>query len=46
MEGLIDEFHAAPLAEAQDRVWNAVLEFCGGTLEDDATLLTFHLRDV
>ena len=46
MERLIDEFHAAPLAEAQDRVWNAVLEFCGGTLEDDATLLTFHLRDV
>ncbi len=46
MERLMDELHAAPLAEAQDRVWNAVLEFCGGTLEDDATLLTFHLRDV
>ena len=45
MERLVDELHAAPLAEAQERLWNAVLEFCGGTLEDDATLLTLHLRD-
>ncbi len=45
MERLVDELYAVPLAEAQERVWNAVLEFCGGTLEDDATLLTFHLRD-
>ena len=43
IERLMDEVHAAPLAEAQDRVWSAVLEFCGGAFDDDATLLTFHL---
>lgn len=43
MEGLMDTVHDAALAEAQDRVWNSVLEYCGGALEDDATLLTFHL---
>jgi sigma-B regulation protein RsbU (phosphoserine phosphatase) len=46
MEKLMDEVHAAPLAEAQDRVWAAVLDFCGGAFEDDATLLTFHLKKV
>jgi len=45
MESLIDELHASPLADAQKSVWNAVLEFCGGTLEDDATLLAFHIKD-
>ncbi len=45
LERLMDEIHAAPLAQAQDRVWNAALEFCGGILEDDATLLTLHLMD-
>lgn len=45
MENLIDEIHASPLTDAQNSVWNAVLEFCGGTLEDDATLLTFHIKD-
>jgi sigma-B regulation protein RsbU (phosphoserine phosphatase) len=43
LERLIDDFHAVPLAAAQARVWSAVLEFCGGALEDDATLLTFRL---
>jgi sigma-B regulation protein RsbU (phosphoserine phosphatase) len=46
LERLMDESHSRPLAEAQSRVWSAVLGFCGGTLEDDATLLTFQLRDV
>ena len=45
IERLIDELHDAPVAEAQERIWNAVLEFCGGTLEDDATLLAFHIKD-
>jgi len=45
MESLIDALHASPLPDAQDNVWNAVLEFCGGTLEDDATLLAFHIKD-
>jgi sigma-B regulation protein RsbU (phosphoserine phosphatase) len=43
LEKLMDEVHAAPLAEAQERVWRAVLDFCGGSFDDDATLLTFHL---
>ena len=43
LEKLMDEVHAAPLSEAQDRVWAAVLEFSGGSFDDDATLLTFHL---
>jgi sigma-B regulation protein RsbU (phosphoserine phosphatase) len=43
LEKLMDEVHAAPLAEAQNRVWTAVLDFCGGALEDDATLLAFRL---
>ena len=44
LERLIDELHANPLTEAQDRIWNAVLEFCGGSLQDDATLLAFYLK--
>jgi phosphoserine phosphatase RsbU/P len=43
LEKLMDEVHAVPLAEARDRVWTAVLDFCGGALQDDATLLAFHL---
>lgn len=43
LERIIDELQAVPLEEAQAGVWNAVLAFCGGALEDDATLLTFHL---
>jgi len=43
MERLIDELQAVSLADAQSGVWKALLEFCGGVLEDDATLLTFHL---
>ena len=45
LERLLAEAQAAPLAEAQERVWNGVLDFCGGAFEDDATLLTFHLKD-
>lgn len=45
IERLLAEVNAAPLAEAQERVWSAVLEFCGGAFEDDATLLAFHLRE-
>lgn len=45
LEQLMDKFHTASLVDAQDQVWHAVLKFCGGSLEDDATLLTFHLRD-
>jgi sigma-B regulation protein RsbU (phosphoserine phosphatase) len=45
MEKLMDEVQAVSLTEAQGRVWNAVLGFCGGAFEDDATLLTFHLKD-
>jgi serine phosphatase RsbU (regulator of sigma subunit) len=44
LEKLMDEVHALPLTEARDRVWTAVLEFCGGSLQDDATLLAFHLN--
>ena len=43
MEQLLSELQALPLAEAQERVWSAVRDFSGGTLDDDATLLTFHL---
>jgi sigma-B regulation protein RsbU (phosphoserine phosphatase) len=43
LERLLAEVDPVPLLEAQERVWNGVLEFCGGALEDDATLLTFHL---
>ncbi len=45
MERFLAEVHPAPLAEAQDRVWAAVLDFCGGEFQDDATLLTFHLNE-
>lgn len=45
LEKLMDEVHAAPLREAQDRVWRAVLDFCRGSFDDDATLLTFHLGE-
>jgi phosphoserine phosphatase RsbU/P len=31
------------LAEAQEFVWRAVLDFCSHTLEDDATLLAFEI---
>ena len=44
LERLLAEVDAAPLLEAQERVWSAVLDFCGGTFEDDATLLAFHLN--
>ena len=45
LERLLAETNLAPLAEAQERVWSAVLDFCGGTFEDDATLLAFHLKE-
>ena len=45
LERLLAEAQAAPLAEAQEHVWKGVLDFCGGAFEDDATLLTFHLKD-
>jgi len=43
MERLLAEVDPTRLLEAQERVWNAVLDFCGGVFEDDATLLTFLL---
>ncbi len=45
LERLLAEVETAPLLEAQERVWSAVLDFCGGTFEDDATLLAFHLNE-
>ncbi len=45
LERLLAETNLAPLAEAQERVWSAVLDFCGGAFEDDATLLAFHLNE-
>jgi phosphoserine phosphatase RsbU/P len=44
LERLIDELHNISPEEAQSRIWASVLEFCGGVLEDDATLLTFRLK--
>ena len=44
LEKLMDEAHALPLTVARDHVWTAVLGFCGGSLQDDATLLAFHLN--
>ncbi len=43
LEELLEATNAAPLAEARDGIWRAVLEFCGGELEDDATILGFQL---
>ena len=45
IERLLADVNTVPLPEAQERVWNAVLDGCGGAFEDDATLLAFHLRE-
>ncbi|MBN1939504.1 MAG: SpoIIE family protein phosphatase [Candidatus Aminicenantes bacterium] len=43
LPALLDEIKWLSLAEAKDRVWSAVLDHCGGKLEDDATLLAFRI---
>jgi sigma-B regulation protein RsbU (phosphoserine phosphatase) len=44
LDRVLDEAGHVPLAEGQELIWNAVLDFCAGSLDDDATLLALRLK--
>lgn len=44
LAALLGEIKGAPLAEAKNRLWNALLAHCRGDLEDDATMLAFRIH--
>jgi phosphoserine phosphatase RsbU/P len=45
LDRLLDEAGRLSLADGQERIWKAVLDFSAGVLDDDATLLALRLKD-